>query len=90
VVGAANPDAVVELLLWGVVGVAGLVLLAVFAWWLRRRTVGSPQQSSEDLLDLETLERMREAGTLTAHEYKALRARAIQSLGASGDRGLQR
>jgi hypothetical protein len=76
----ANPDAVGELLLWSAVGLAAFVALALLAWWVRRRTIGKQRGGTADVLNLETLQRMRSTGTISEQEYKALRAAAIRSL----------
>jgi len=77
-------------MLWVALGLAGFVLLAVVAWCVRRRTIGDVQSTGADLLDLTTLEKMRQAGTITEQEFKVLRAQAIRALGVSNSQGSQR
>lgn len=83
-------DAVVRLLVWGGLGIALLVVFVVGLIWVRRRLFGSNAAGAGDMLDLETLRQLREAGTISEQEYKALRGLAIQALDGPSKKGLQR
>jgi len=82
VVALADSDSIAKLLYWGAVGVAGLVLLALVAWWSRRRLLGASDGQPENLLDMEALERLRAAGAISEPEFRMLRSAAMRALTA--------
>jgi len=77
----SHSDAIAELLLWCAVGLVGFLLLALFAVWMRRRTLGQRESGAPNLFDLGTLQRLRDEEAISEHEYKVLRSAAIRALG---------
>ena len=71
---------------WGGLAILGLIAFVVVVHFLRKRLYSSDgHRSDAEGFDLDTLERMREDGTLSDGEYRALRAQAVQALRGKAD-----
>jgi hypothetical protein len=59
-----------------------LLALVLGIWAARRQLLGDDERSTPDLLDLATLQRLRDEKSISEREYRVLRDLAIASLGA--------
>ncbi len=78
-------DNVVSILVWS--GVLLLACVALFAglWYYRRRFLGGDEPAQQTPWTFDDLRRMKEAGSLSDEEYRALRAAMIAAF--SGGKG---
>jgi flagellar biogenesis protein FliO len=74
--------AMARAIIWGLLGLALLLALVLGIWAARRQLLGDDERSTPDLLDLATLQRLRDEKSISEREYRVLRDLAIASLGA--------
>ncbi|MCG8405095.1 MAG: SHOCT domain-containing protein [Phycisphaerales bacterium] len=66
-----------DVILWGLILIAGIALLGFAVWRVRRWSFSTPETSSEDMWSLQHLRDLHKRGEISDEEFRVLKARVI-------------